>query len=129
MCTKILRQSACRSRRWKLKHWKPYLWMILKVLNPRDFLLYDLELFFFPNNLMTTFACLKYLPEIHSSESGLNTSKRCFQITLSPQVHISACLFINILKNLYGLIDNTCSTLSRLEDISSPILSSRQNGQ
>lgn len=27
-------------------------------------------------------------PEIHPSESGLNTSNRCFQITLSPQVHI-----------------------------------------
>ncbi|KAG5537838.1 hypothetical protein RHGRI_025067 [Rhododendron griersonianum] len=25
------------------------------------------------------------MPEIHSSESGLNTSNRCFQITLSPQ--------------------------------------------
>ncbi|KAJ0579312.1 putative RWD domain-containing protein [Helianthus annuus] len=24
--------------------------------------------------------------EIHPSESGLNTSNRCFQITLSPQV-------------------------------------------
>ncbi|KAK9069723.1 hypothetical protein SSX86_010117 [Deinandra increscens subsp. villosa] len=28
---------------------------------------------------------LIYLPEIHPSESGLNTSNRCFQITLSPQ--------------------------------------------
>lgn len=26
------------------------------------------------------------LIEIHSSESGLNTSNRCFQITISPQV-------------------------------------------
>lgn len=31
------------------------------------------------------------MPEIHSSESGLNTSNRCFQITLSPQVHILLC--------------------------------------
>lgn len=26
------------------------------------------------------------IPEIHSGESGLNTSNRCFQITLHPQV-------------------------------------------
>lgn len=29
-----------------------------------------------------------FIPEIDPSESGLNTSNRCFQITLSPQVHI-----------------------------------------
>ena len=29
------------------------------------------------------------VPEIDPSESGLNTSNRCFQITLSPQVHTS----------------------------------------
>lgn len=28
------------------------------------------------------------VPEIHSSESGLNTSNRCFQITISPQVNL-----------------------------------------
>lgn len=26
------------------------------------------------------------IPEIHSSESGLNTSNRCFEITICPQV-------------------------------------------
>lgn len=31
------------------------------------------------------------MPEIHSSESGLNTSSRCFQITLSPQVQTLLC--------------------------------------
>lgn len=32
--------------------------------------------------------CLRFVTEIHSSESGLATSNRCFQITLSPQVHL-----------------------------------------
>lgn len=31
---------------------------------------------------------LRFVTEIHSSESGLATSNRCFQIKLSPQVHI-----------------------------------------
>lgn len=39
------------------------------------------------------------VPEIHSSESGLNTSNRCFEITICPQVNIPSHLLEHMIDH------------------------------
>ena len=54
--------------------------------------------------------------EIHSSESGLNTSNQCFQIKIIPQVHTPA-LFIYFFKGIvYFKIGFYLMTLMRTYD-------------
>lgn len=110
-CTKPSTQITYRNRKWKLKPWKQFLWTSSKVCNPMFFDIFanclaTLAFLFLNVHVPITFFFCYFdvFTEIHSSESGLNTSNRCFQITVTPQVHIfnSTIFLLGDHRSRYG---------------------------